>query len=64
MGRYTAYVSTQSWGPFVGVVPQHGSRGRPMRSYTLVDPLGAQAVCRLELLPRCSGQDILGKFNR
>jgi hypothetical protein len=31
-------------------VPRYGSRAWTMRGCTLVDPLGAQAVCRLGLL--------------
>jgi hypothetical protein len=45
------------------VVPQHGSHGRPMRSCMLVDPLGAQAVCRLGLLLGCHDKDVLGEFS-
>jgi hypothetical protein len=46
------------------VVPRHGSRGWPMRGYTLMDPLGAPAVCRPELLSGFRGEDVLGKFTR
>jgi hypothetical protein len=46
------------------VVPRHGLRGRSMRSYTLMDPLGAQAVRRLGFFPGCRGKDVLGEFSR
>jgi hypothetical protein len=45
------------------VVPRHGSHGRPMRSCTLVDLLGAHAVRQLGLLLGCRGKDVLGKFS-
>jgi hypothetical protein len=46
------------------VVPHHGSHGRPMRGYALLDPLGAQVVRRPGLLLGCHGEDVLGKFSR
>jgi hypothetical protein len=46
------------------VVLWHGSRGRPMRGYALMDPLGAQAVRRPGLLSGCHSEDVLGKFSR
>jgi hypothetical protein len=46
------------------VVPRHGSRGWAMKSCTLMNPLEAQAVCRLGLLPGCRDEDVLDKFSR
>jgi hypothetical protein len=45
-------------------VPGHGYRGWPTRGYTLIDPLGAQAVRRLGLLSGWCGEYVLGKFSR
>jgi hypothetical protein len=36
----------------------------PMRTCTLVYPLGAQAVRRPGFLLECYGEDLLGKFSR
>jgi hypothetical protein len=45
------------------VVLRHGSCGRQMSSCTLMDPLNAQEVHRLGLLPGCHGEDVLGEFS-
>jgi hypothetical protein len=64
MERDTTPASTQSLGPFSVVVHWHGYRGRPMTIYMLVVPLGAEAICRLELLPGWRGAYVMGKLSR
>jgi hypothetical protein len=46
------------------VAPWYGYCGRPMRGFTLMDPLGAQAVRRPGLLSGWHGKYVLGKFSR
>jgi hypothetical protein len=42
-------------------IPWYGYSRRPMNSYTVLDPLGSQAVCRPGLLLGWGGEDILGE---
>jgi hypothetical protein len=45
-------------------IPQHGSHGQSIRSCTLMDPLGAQAVHQLGLFLGCRGKDVLDECSR
>jgi hypothetical protein len=46
------------------VVPRHGYRGQLTTGCTLMNPLGAEAVCRPELLSGWRDAYVLGKFSR
>jgi hypothetical protein len=42
-------------------VPRYGYSSRPMNSCKVLDPLGAQVVCRLGHLSGRGGEDVLGE---
>jgi hypothetical protein len=45
------------------IVLRYGYSSRPMSSYMILDPLGAQAVHRLGHLLGRGGEDVLGEYN-